>query len=421
MLPKLDGRQKLRLRRLKMAMFSYAMWLSLAVFAHVTGNMDLTREVLLVIIGGIGLTNVYFYAMIRSGLNKRLTDPSMTAQQLVIAFSWAIVLMLASSEIRGAMMMVYVITILFGVFRLSRSGFIAMTAFALTGYLGVVWADYTLFPDRFDASQEALRTMVLAASLVWCSWFGNYVARLKESLRSRNSELSEAVNSVSREATRDHLTQSFNRRYMMDCLSREKMRADRSGSTFSVCIFDLDHFKSLNDKYGHLVGDQVLTGFAYLSRQELRATDMIDLDGEGKCFGRFGGEEFICLLPSTGEDGARRCAERLRQATADAEFEGGISVTVSAGVAEYEAGESVAETLRRADEALYVAKQSGRNRVASAVQPDTPLPKKKKNKDEDTQAHSEAQTETETAEPSAPEAEADSDSVVVRGNFSRGA
>ena len=402
MLPKMDGRQRLRMRRLKMAMFSYAMWLSLAVFAFVTGNMSVTREVMLVVIGGIGLTNVYFYAMIRSGLNKRLTDPSMTVQQLVIAFSWAIVLMLASSEVRGAMMMVYVVTILFGVFKLTRTGFMAMTAFALTGYLGVVWADYTLYPDRFNASQEALRTMVLAASLIWCSWFGNYVARLKESLRNRNNELSEAVNSVSREATRDHLTQSFNRRYMMDCLSREKMRADRSGSTFSVCIFDLDHFKALNDEHGHLAGDQVLTGFAYLARQELRATDLIDLDGEGKCFGRFGGEEFICLLPSTGEDGGRRCAERLRQATAEAVFEGDITITVSAGVAEYVPGESVAETLRRADEALYVAKQSGRNRVASAVQPETPVPRKQKNKKSE-------------------KGDVDAEGVVVRGNFTRGA
>jgi diguanylate cyclase (GGDEF)-like protein len=167
-------------------------------------------------------------------------------------------------------------------------------------------------------------------------------------------------------ATRDHLTQSFNRRYMMECLSREKGRAERTGSNFSVCIFDLDHFKRLNDKYGHLVGDQVLTSFAYLARQALRATDVIDLDGEGRCFGRFGGEEFICLLPSTEEDGARQCAERLRKETAEAEFEPGVVVTLSAGVAEFVPGESVADTLQRADEALYLAKQTGRNRVACA-------------------------------------------------------
>ncbi|UCC13247.1 MAG: diguanylate cyclase [Gammaproteobacteria bacterium] len=366
MLPRLDARQRLRLRRFKMAMAAYIMWVSLGVFAFVTDNLDISKEVLFVVLGGIALTNLYFYIMIRSGLNKRINDPSMTAQQITLAFCWVLVLMVASSEVRGAMMMVYVVTLLFGIFRLNRRGFFAMTAFALIGYLAVVFADYKLFPERFDASQEALRTMVLTASLLWCSWFASYVARLKESLRIRNTELREAVTSTSRMATRDHLTQSFNRRYMMECLSREKTRAERTGSNFSVCIFDLDHFKKLNDKYGHLVGDQVLTAFAYLARQALRATDVIDLDGEGRCFGRFGGEEFICLLPSTEEEGARKCAERLRRETAESEFEDGVVVTLSAGVAEFVPGESVADTLQRADEALYVAKQTGRNRVSCA-------------------------------------------------------
>lgn len=349
-----------------MASVSYAMWVILGVFAYLTGNMDISREVLLVIVGGVALTNLYFYTMIRSGLNKRLTDPSMTVPQLAIAFLWAMVLMLSSTELRGAMLMVYVITLLFGIFGLSRKGFFGMTAFALAGYFAVVYASYSFFPDRFDFFRELIMASILSASLIWCAWFGSYVARLKETLRQNNTELKDAVSSASREATRDHLTQAFNRRYMMDCLSREKTRADRAGTTFSVCIFDLDHFKDLNDRYGHLVGDEVLSAFAYLARQELRATDVIDLDSEGRCFGRFGGEEFMCLLPSTAEDGARKCAERLRVATGEKEFRNGARVTLSAGVAEYIPGEAVADTLQRADEALYFAKQTGRNRVSCA-------------------------------------------------------
>ncbi len=366
MLPTLDGKQRLRLRRMKMASVSYAMWSLLGVSGYLTGNMDISYEVLLVILGGVALTNLYFYAMIRSGLNRRLADPSMTVPQLAIAFLWAMVLMLSSTELRGAMMMVYVITLLFGIFGLTRRGFFGMTAFALAGYFVVVYAGYAFSPDRFDLSREVIMAVILSASLVWCAWFGSYMATLKETLRQNNTELREAVSSASRMATRDHLTQSFNRRYMMDCLSREKKRADKAGSSFSVCIFDLDHFKHLNDRYGHLVGDEVLSAFAYLARQELRATDVIDLDSEGRCFGRFGGEEFMCLLPSTEEDGARKCAERLRVATAEKEFRGGVRITLSAGVAEYVPGESVADTLQRADEALYLAKQSGRDRVACA-------------------------------------------------------
>jgi diguanylate cyclase (GGDEF)-like protein len=366
MLPTLDAKQRLRLRRMKMASVSYAMWVALSVFAFATGKLDISREVLMVVLGGVGLTNLYFYAMIRSGMNRRLSDPAMTVPQLVIAFLWAMVLMLSSTELRGAMMMVYVITLLFGIFGLTRRGFFAMTAFALAGYFTVVYAGYAFFPDRFNLSREVIMAVILSASLVWCAWFGSYVSTLKETLRQSNTELREAVSSASRMATRDHLTQSFNRRYMMDSLSREKTRADKSGSTFSVCIFDLDHFKNLNDRYGHLVGDEVLSAFAYLARQELRATDVIDLDSEGRCFGRFGGEEFMCLLPSTTEEGAQKCAERLRVATSEKEFRAGARVTLSAGVAEYVAGESVADTLQRADEALYFAKQSGRDRVACA-------------------------------------------------------
>lgn len=367
MLPKLDARQKLRLRRYKMALASYVMWTGLAVFGFFSGQLEISEKLLHIVLIGIGLTNLYFYVMIRFNFNKELGDPSMTVRQLAIAMCWAMVLMLSTSEIRGAMMMVYVVTLLFGVFQLSQRSFFVLTGFALAGYLGVVATDYYLFPNRFDLSQEIVRTTILAASLVWCSWFGSYVGRLKETLRLQNMELKERVGNTSRDATRDHLTQSFNRRYMMKSLGREKARADRIGSRFSVCIFDLDHFKALNDQHGHIMGDKVLTAFAYLARQELRASDVIDLDSEGRCFGRFGGEEFICLLPSTGENGAQRCAERLRKATSRAEFEGDIKVTLSAGVAEYIPGETITETLRRADDALYVAKQTGRNRVAGAA------------------------------------------------------
>ncbi len=374
MLPRLDPRQRLRMRRFKMALVSYCMWTSLGLFAFYTGQLTIPREMLYVILGGIALSNLYFYVMIRSGLNRRLGDPAMTLPQLVIATGWAMVLMFSAPQVRGALMMVYVITILFGIFHLTRRGFFAMTILSLGGYMLVVGTDYVLSPEHFVMNRELLNVLVLSASLIWCASFGNYVAQLKSALRQNNIELREAVSSASRMATRDHLTQSFNRRYMMASLSREKARADRTGSTFSLSILDLDHFKDLNDAHGHLVGDRVLTAFAYLARQELRATDVIDVDSEGRCFGRFGGEEFICLLPSTDEEGGERCAERLREATADAHFEGKLKITLSAGVAEYRPGESVADTLRRADDALYFAKQTGRNRVECASTLDDPNP-----------------------------------------------
>lgn len=349
-----------------MASASYVMWIGLGAAAKSVGLLEISRELFYFVLGGIALSNLYFYTMIRTGLNKRLADPSMTFQQILIALCWSSVLISTTDELRGAMLPVYVVTILFGVFGLTTRAFIGLSAFALASYVGVIGAEYYLDASNFNPMRESLSFAILAASMIWAVMFGSYVTSLKNALKSHNTELKEQVTNTSREASKDHLTQTFNRRYMMDSLSREKARADRVGSTFSLCIFDLDHFKLLNDEHGHLVGDKVLTDFAYLARRELRASDMIDLEGEGRCFGRFGGEEFLCLLPSTDRNGGRRCAERLRLATSRAEFENKVRVTLSAGVAEYRPGESVTDTLRRADEALYFAKQTGRNKVACA-------------------------------------------------------
>jgi diguanylate cyclase (GGDEF)-like protein len=149
----------------------------------------------------------------------------------------------------------------------------------------------------------------------------------------------------------------------MDSLAREKGRADRSNTPVSVCIFDLDHFKALNDKHGHLVGDRVLKRFAKRVRGELRAMDLANPSEHRRSFGRFGGEEFIAILPSTTLTGAGACGERIRAAVADRPFDDVYQVTVSAGVAQYQRGETVPQLLARADEALYRAKAEGRNRV----------------------------------------------------------
>ena len=101
MLPKLDTRQKLRLRRFKMAVVTYCMWIALSLFAHRSGQLSIPDQLLYIIIGGIGLTNLYFYVMIRSGLNRRLADPSMTLQQLAIATKFDPALAPAAETLAG--------------------------------------------------------------------------------------------------------------------------------------------------------------------------------------------------------------------------------------------------------------------------------------------------------------------------------
>jgi len=119
-------------------------------------------------------------------------------------------------------------------------------------------------------------------------------------------------------------------------------------------MIDLDHFKNVNDTFGHLAGDRVLRGFCEIARNCLRATDTL---------GRWGGEEFVALLPETGLKGAQILADRLRVTLEGLRFDGEIKVTASMGVAGYREGDELAALLGRADAAMYRAKQSGRNRV----------------------------------------------------------
>lgn len=139
-----------------------------------------------------------------------------------------------------------------------------------------------------------------------------------------------------------------------------------------MCILDLDHFKRINDTHGHGVGDEALCGFAERIRSQLRRMDLIghgSTDSTDSTFGRYGGEEFLLLLPYAAGSGARSCLERLRAAMAAqgvATSVGSLPITFSAGVAHYRAGETIATLLNRADETLYLAKSAGRDRIEVA-------------------------------------------------------
>jgi diguanylate cyclase (GGDEF)-like protein len=160
----------------------------------------------------------------------------------------------------------------------------------------------------------------------------------------------------------DSLTGTGNRRALEQALALETGRAERTGERLCALMADIDHFKRVNDTYGHEAGDRVLAMFGDLLRRQTRATDVV---------ARFGGEEFVVLMPHTDIEQATELAERIRQALAASRFEPSPgAITVSVGVAELAAGEPGEALLRRADMALYEAKQTGRNRVVASTMRD---------------------------------------------------
>lgn len=168
--------------------------------------------------------------------------------------------------------------------------------------------------------------------------------------------LKEAEEKLQRLSTTDPLTGAYNRRMFMDMLSREMTRSGRYGEPFSLLMFDLDHFKKVNDTYGHDVGDRVLVDVVQLSMELVRQSDIL---------ARWGGEEFMVLLPQANPEMALALGERLRERISEHEFTGVGRLTVSIGVAHQQQLDTIDTLLKRVDAALYRAKETGRNRVVA--------------------------------------------------------
>jgi diguanylate cyclase (GGDEF)-like protein len=155
-------------------------------------------------------------------------------------------------------------------------------------------------------------------------------------------------------ATIDPLTKIPNRYQLNQYFDEFIARTERTGNEFSVLMFDIDHFKRINDSYGHYVGDCVLQAFSQSIVDNIRVVDK---------FGRWGGEEFILLLDGADEHAAMEIGEKLNKIIANMNFDMFCSITVSIGVTKYRVGETKEKCIERADNALYAAKNLGRNRV----------------------------------------------------------
>ncbi len=168
------------------------------------------------------------------------------------------------------------------------------------------------------------------------------------------AQLNESLKRVEQLAVTDTLTETYNRRKFDEVVVKEHHLASHGGTPFSLIMFDIDHFKKVNDKFGHSIGDQVLKHLSLLIRGLVRQGDLLI---------RWGGEEFLILLPSTQLEEAGPFAERIRQEVEREQFDIAGSITISLGVAQLRDGDSTDTLLKRVDGALYQAKQSGRNRV----------------------------------------------------------
>ncbi len=353
-----DLQQQLRLRRFMMSVAMYVLACVPQLVSLYNGISPawVTQVWVLVAVA----TNLLFYLLLRYGLNLRFRDPSMTMAQMIAAIIMVMGTQIYAGEARGAYLVVLLIIIVFGCFKLNTRELLLLSLGTIAAYALTLPLIQRIEGERFNLAVEMVLWCSFSVFLPFISILGGNISDLRKKLVASNTQLQVVLRQVTELATHDELTGVYNRRYLLEMLGHEKNRTDRGGAGFCVCILDLDHFKRINDSYGHPVGDEVLKAFAEVVQPLLRSTDF---------FARYGGEEFLLFLPQTSLEMAQHCIVRIQEALARAEYPGlseDMRVTASIGVAQYYLQESVSALIKRADKALYRAKQNGRNRMELA-------------------------------------------------------
>lgn len=309
--------------------------------------------------------HLVFYVLVRSGVTRHWRDPGLMVLQnlyALLAISFAYIT-LDPSE-RGMVLVLIALVIVFGMYthapRLSvMNGVLAMVLLgAAMGVLSSV--DPTYYPPQL----ELLRFGVMLGSLPVLIFTAYLISSWRQRLSTQRRELQQALDQVQQLATRDALTGLYNRRHMQEKLAYAAQRFQRYGERFTVALIDLDHFKRINDEHGHVVGDQALMAFASAASMVLRDTDTL---------ARWGGEEFLFLMPNTSPQKATIALDRVRDALASvtvSQVAPQLRLRFSAGLALCLGQEGTDATLERADQALYQAKSAGRHRSVVAAGPE---------------------------------------------------
>lgn len=308
-------------------------------------------------VGGL----VVIAGMIRSGITRQWRDPALTFLQILWGVSCSAVAYVLAGEAKGIVPSALAVTLLFAALNLNARQIVAVSLYALLVYAAAIAASLDL-DVHARPEMEIGYAAVIVTMLMGCMFLSLRLYDLRKRLRKQRQDLADALEENRELASKDALTGLLNRRHMLELLHLEQRRCLRGVRTMLLAQMDIDHFKEINDSYGHRVGDMALQNFADQVRQSIRSSDV---------FSRWGGEEFVLLLSDSDVSGALHTLNRVRLAVQSCAIEGaeGMCMTVSIGLAQHIPGESVELTLDRADKALYSAKRAGRNQVVLGERP----------------------------------------------------
>ena len=309
----------------------------------------------------IGLLTVACNVVLsETGVTERFKDHYFVGQQSVVGMTISLAFVYVAPQVGVLFLCTLFIIFNFASLRSTpRQTAVVWTVMTL-GLAGLFLMTDKPISMPYGTPLERFATMsVFALTIGRCMFLGIFSSSMRQSLYNSGLKLKEAYRRIEELAELDELTGSYNRRCIMRMLDEEITRARRTGTPCSIALIDLDWFKRINDSYGHPTGDEVLRTFSITTFANIRTIDR---------FGRYGGEEFLLVLPDTAAEGAAQILERLRLIISDLDwsaFSPGMKVTISAGVTMLKPDETPDTFLARADRALYAAKAEGRNRITA--------------------------------------------------------
>jgi diguanylate cyclase (GGDEF)-like protein len=302
---------------------------------------------------------VLFYLLVRFGGRLGLAPTALAVLQGAFGISCNMWAYSVAGPLRGATLMGLMVVVVFCTFSLRPRQTLLLAGAGLLGMGATMWWHQAHDPVHYPPIVEAMTFVIMAGCSMSVTLLTAEASKLRARLKAQKEDLLKALDTIRTLATVDELTSLANRRHMNEVLQEEERRRNPGIST-CIALLDIDFFKQINDRHGHAAGDEVLRNFAAAARAELR---------DGDVLARWGGEEFLLMLPDTAEQAAQAVVERIRARVGALRVEGvsgGRRISFSAGVTARRGAEALADTISRADKALYQAKSSGRDRVLTA-------------------------------------------------------
>ena len=300
--------------------------------------------------------HLLFLTFMLLGLNRRLSEPAMIFPLMVWSTTGLLVTALVVDQARLCVMMIFFAVVQLGVLQASLRQFVVLALYCVLSYAVILGVVGVYWPEVVDLRGEWMQWGQFSVMVAAVTVLASESAAIRSLLGKRNQQLAEVVERIHEMAVKDELTGFYRRRHAMELLAKACGQASRGAFSLAVAYVDLDHFKRINDQYGHSCGDSVLVRFSEVVRRHLGGQDFA---------ARLGGEEFMLVLPVSDRDEAVNLLEGILLGMRSQRYDEapGLVVTVSAGLAMLDAHESPASVVRRADQALYRSKESGRDRL----------------------------------------------------------